>query len=251
MLDYNTAKLTDILLGIDIEAFSNAIPVDTRLLYTTQLSRYLDPEDARREKQGNGGSTAAERQHQERFETVMLQYKHGQVGRNPERNNVDSEYGHRIDAVSSPKCDPLQSAPEYTLRLKGFTALSPKRIDYFLRLLQLCRLRDIRMTCFVAPLHRRLHHYVAANTTYAARLEDLRQLLAIHSQPGLQFLETPLVDSFGGIEDDFDDGAHMGKSNSEILLRYLLDSRPSKRIQSSRFTRVVPHEKNNGAGLLV
>lgn len=228
VMEHNKTPLRNIIVCMDIEAFSNAVEIDRRLLHTTYLSRYLEEPDRAAIPQLDMESFSGNTADKERFQSVLLQYKLGQTSQNLRHVKIDPNYGHSVDAAVPADrgalviTDPLGSAPEYSLRMKGFTGLHRARLHYFVRLLELCRTNAIRISCCLAPLHTKLHRFLEGHTTYGQRLDDLRRFLGAVRYEGFRFLDTPTVGSFGGFEDDFSDGAHIGAANSDILLRHLL-----------------------------
>lgn len=224
VLDHNRTPLRHILLGIDIESFSNAVSMDVRLLQNRCLRAYLDPADQNQLPQLDEVLLPSQETHKERFQNILLQYKHGLINSMDLYVALDSAGGNAVMENRNPLHfgPPLRDLALNMLRMKGFTALQPRRIHYFLRLIDLCRQRQIQITCFLTPLHRDLHEYLSANSTYAQRLADLRLLLRQIRLPGFLFLDTPTPDTFDGREDDFKDEAHMGPANADLFLRWIL-----------------------------
>jgi acyl carrier protein len=233
--DHNRQPLRHILIGIDIEAFSNAVNIDARLLQTPELTAYLAPSDLTTQPQINQSPD------RERFRSVLLQYRLGLINKLNAYETIDPHYGHaeRPDREPLYFKPPLKQTAENMLRLKGFGQLSPMRLKYFLKLVDLCRDHDIRLSCFLTPLHSLLHEHLTNHSAYIQRLDDLRRFMKTIHYDHFRFWDTCLTRNFGGIEDDFIDESHIGCVNSDILLRHLLNNLEFH-IPLQQITRTMP-----------
>ncbi|MCP4591944.1 MAG: hypothetical protein GY842_14515, partial [bacterium] len=222
------APLRLVVLGMDVEAFSNAVPVDRRLLHCAPLVEHLDAEGLPEFQDERSASSP--QTDEARFQTVLSQYKLGgieeyegawapQTGDYSRPNDPTFEQRQplRLD-------DPLACRAEYAMRMRGFTHLDPRRLDYFASFIHKCRSRDIQVVTFMMPLHQELDRYLRQATSYAPRYAELEAYLGGLSGPGLHYHPALTTASFDGDDQDFIDGAHLGGYNADRLLRYLLQS---------------------------
>ena len=78
------------------------------------------------------------------------------------------------------------------------------------------------MIACISPLHNALDRFLTERTTYAERLDDLIAFIQGNRHPLLSFYDTRVPSRFGGLDDDFENAAHIGMANSDRLLDYLL-----------------------------
>ena len=222
VLDHQKTPLRAVVLAMDVEGFSNAAGLDVRLTYSTHLTRYLADRDKARLPAHPIATHGAKR-----FDSVSVQFKLGETESwmlNGRWEAITDRLHAETAADRSPVTivDPHDRDAQYTMRMAGFSALDPQRIDYFERLTSLCAERDIALLCCISPLHPVLDAFLTTTTTYGERLHDLRALVQTITSPSFQFFDTPVPSSFGGIDRDFLNAAHVGLSNSDRLLDFVL-----------------------------
>ncbi|MBI4659121.1 MAG: AMP-binding protein [Verrucomicrobia bacterium] len=234
VLDHNKGRLKAIVLSVDIEAFSNAEGIDIRLRESSQLTPYLD------EKGRDGGiggidlaqkEIPADGEDLNRFQSLLLQYKKGMADRDwLNEAAIPAAVAYRVfvpdeSASHEPPLeikDPHDRDAAYTLRMKGFTQLSPGRGMYFDRLSRLCVKNQVTLACCISPLHPELDHFLSTHTSYGRRLSEFRGWATSVRHPFFRFFDTPTPAVFSGYVNDFENAAHMGPANSKLLLRHIL-----------------------------
>lgn len=224
VMEHNKRVLKHLLIGIDIESFSDALPLDLRLISTTYLINFLEKDLPL--PQLNMEQIQNQFDQKERVNELLLRYKVGNL--EPPFPVMDPYYGHCIAKDASMNrsalkiSDPLSAGPSYFLRLKDFTRLLPQRVEYFRRVIRLCEQHGIRITCFPIPMHPQMDAYLSEKLPYTQQFDALQSLCRTIQYPGFLFLDTRFIQSFEGSEEDFGDGAHIGPVNSDKLLQFVL-----------------------------
>jgi acyl-CoA synthetase (AMP-forming)/AMP-acid ligase II/acyl carrier protein len=223
---HHGAPLSTLILLMDVEGLSNAAAVDVRLTESRHLAPYI------REVELEARAAPAPAAASDRFNTIFVQYKLGQ--HEPWAWALSGVNYAVTDRVHEPGAAPLDRSPRaladphdsdaaYALRMRDFTRLDPRRLEDLRELLQICARRGIHVHCCISPVHAELDAFLAAHTSYHARLDDLAAVLAAWRQPGLTFHDTRVPSLYGGARDDFNDAAHIGYASSDALMRFILD----------------------------
>lgn len=216
-----------VLLGVDLEAFHNRVPPDSRLLRSEILSPYLSERES-----------VAERVKALLFDSVSLQnLRHSWKSLTQRfREPVPARTAFEADGYlryllwedqirrGSFVPDYDGSVEEYLNRYAGFTELSPERKLYFEKLLVLAKENGVQIIAFQTPLHQRTMDSLKRHRQYdrlEAELQAFMESLAGQHR-NLRFLDLSDVTVFGGDPADFYDGAHMGEQNADLLVLYLL-----------------------------
>ena len=232
VLEHTRTPLRLVLLGIDVDGFSNKAQIEPRLMNSTYLVRYLDEPVHPEEHDGAAPrDLAAELPdvQQERFKAVLQQYKQGAASRYPE-TTFDPTTGDCV-VPDNPRfnrreplvcAEPLELLPDWMLHYYEFTHLHRQRLQYFARTLDLCIEHDIDVIGFFPTFHPAMEAALTAKTRHRPRLDDLIGVLSQLRHPRLFFYDTSAVESFDGDPDDFRDGTHLGAVNADRLLRWLL-----------------------------
>jgi hypothetical protein len=222
-LDHPKTPIRTVMLLVDVEGFSNAAGVDIRLAYSTYLAPYLTP-DMRASLPG----TPAPTHDAGRLDAISVQFKlgeteawmlWGQAFPVTDRVSTELDSSHRQPTRLD---DPHDRDSQYTMRMAGFTALDPARVECFRALVALCASRGIQLVCAISPIHPVLDAHLTAATTYGVRLDELKSLIEGMVSPGLSFLDTRVPARFGGDDLDFQNAAHIGLANSDRLFETML-----------------------------
>ena len=233
ILANNRKVLRRILLGIDIESFSNTLDIDRRLLESQYLSQYLDADDRKGIDPDEILANVA-KENRSRFKAILLRLRSQKADQTHEFG-YDPITGDLVYLDQDPLsiahnarrpmhiADPAKSNPEYRLRMGGFTQLSQDRLQYFIRMVRPCVENGVRVTCFLTPIHPVLEEFLVKETTYRARMEELKAGLAHNNTPLFEVLDCSTPAKFAGLDEDFRDPAHIGGHNSDLLLKYLLN----------------------------
>gem|GEM_PF-7122779 len=225
-----------IILGIDLEAFHNGLPVDSQWKRLGPDSRALIAQ-LRQPSYKTFFQNASEL-----LSYHMTTASAGSLARyvratNPAPRAIFAEDGTirypRWEAQIADHTFDLQtniaaSIQEYRRRLQDFTALADWRKAYFREFLLLCREHGIKVAAFVTTLHPQLTADLTVSTEYAERKAELwayLQSLRVEFAFELHDFEDP--ESYGGNDVDFWDGAHISANNGDRLLNYLVVHSPT------------------------
>jgi acyl-CoA synthetase (AMP-forming)/AMP-acid ligase II/acyl carrier protein len=225
--------LRAVVLMMDVEGLSNAAAVDPRLMESVHLRRYVQSESDAAAGTADSHSEAGA----DRFNTIFTQFKLGQ--HEPwawALSGVNYRVTERFTSAGEPSgdrsrralADPHDSDAQYALRMRDFTALDPDRLEDLRALLARCATLGIHVHCCISPVHETLDAFLAGNTSYMNRLDDLVTRMRALAHPGFTFHDTRTAAAFGGFADDFNDAAHIAYANSDRLLRFVL-SRTTRR----------------------
>ncbi|MCK4593825.1 hypothetical protein KAU45_04935 [bacterium] len=224
VLEHNARPLRLIVLGIDVESFHNAKPTDRNLLGCPELARYMgeagpigerSDEDLLRDL-----STNLRLSFVSAYLSVTGELERRRVGLVPQNGNYTTTPLRPRN--HSDRLDP-SIVGMYRERFVGFTGLSSDRIGYFEGFLGLAAENGIRVLGFITTLHPSLDRYLARNTTYDERLEELRAYLDSLKYPNFTYRDFSLPERFGGTDADFGDSAHIGSVNAGLILDRLLE----------------------------
>jgi len=235
---HNRLPLKKIILGIDIEAFTVGTGLDERLTSSSYLSAFLDESD-QAYASGSEAPPDVKPAQRNRFDQLMRQLRQ-QAADRERAHGYDSKSGDLVYLDDDPVCrkhnrrqplqlnDPTDYNLEYQMRLAGFDRLNPKRLSYFLRLVQSCLERGTEVTSFFTPLHPALHQHLCTHTDYMLRMRELVDGLRGNQTPLFTLSDFSTPAQFGGLDEDFINAAHIGAANADLLLHRLLAGTASK-----------------------
>jgi len=244
VLDRNRKPLRAVIVGIDVSSFCGTR--EYRLTECPSLIRYVDSDAVGSGANCNDDRSAQIRFFIERGGVALSKYSFSPSGDMFTRDN--ESFNQRVPVVLQEKDN--RNASE-ALRFKGKEALDRSSVFYFTLFTELCRKHGIAVYAFLTPQHRCLSDFLRENTTYNLLVEEFKQYL--HSVKSSNFVFADLTDvtTFGGLENDFYDAAHIGAVNSDLLMRFALDKIPiqPKLAEKSRFivshagiSHAAPHE---------
>ncbi len=249
VLENNTTALRHLVFGVDIDAFNNQFSPTGFLLRSPFLMPYLDKNDDsllgafyREENPMEKRLESIAPEKHKQFKSMALRLRTQALGKKDDdddgRFEYDAQTGEMIWAAGYENAELFNSREPfanqnprvYRIRekekMKNFSALLPKRVEYFCRLIDTCLQNNIQVTCFLTAIHPNLKNFLLGSTTFSKRLYDLHLLLeARYGYLGpdkLQFHDLSSPESFAGVNEDFWDPEHMGAHNADLLLTYLL-----------------------------
>ena len=240
VVEHNRIPLTRVILGIDIEALAVGVMMDHRLVHSKRLCAYLDESDqkvaASERAQAHGAASATTRFNklQEQLKSRLPDWVR-RYGYDSITGDIvyldDDDISQRHNTRRPMKIQDVHSYDlEYKMRLAGFDRLNPKRLDYFIRLVQNCLAQNVHITCYLTPLHPSLHQLLCEETDYLARMRKFVDGLRHNQTPLFQLYDFSTPAQFGGIDEDFINAAHIGGANADLILDRLLgDSIPCSR----------------------
>ena len=218
-----------IILGIDLEAFHDKLPVDQRwnrvpeargviqelnedrykILFNTlaELLSYDMALDSIRSVRRHRSANKPLQRTTYRDDGV-IEYPLWQSWRDAGTFNLDAMLN--------------DSRREYRGRFRGYESPAPWRQGYFQQFLQLCQDNDIAVVGFITPLHPRVVADLRVQADYDRLKEELWSFLApLQERYPFDLHDLSDVATFGGTEENFWDGAHVDEINANRLLSYL------------------------------
>lgn len=213
-----------VVLGIDVEAFHNRLPIEDQAL-EAEAFRGLLP----------GSGFSAWKKFYKLFvvQQTRLSLRSLSVqltGRLPQRNYFDPDgylhYGEYERERASGRYD-LDSkvqryVAQYVARTAGYTAVSTERRKYLEELLQYCQERGIKVVMWVTPLGPRLLETIGPRGYNQREREVLAMLQELGAKYGAAVYDFSSVENFGGDPNGFWDGAHMTEPNNALVTRLML-----------------------------
>ena len=216
---------SELVIGIDLEAFRDHSSADSRLVSDEILRAYL-PADIR--WKGYEMMAGALLSYQQSLASMTaLEYL---VRGFPEatvrfENDGELEYIAEDRAIREGTFRPNIDASigEYGVRYAGFTGLDARRKEVFEEMIRRAHDAKISVYAFFTPLHPSLLKHLRATRDYdrlhaltVSYLQDLATRVG-----GVVIRDFTELASFGGEPDDFYDGVHMQRANADRLLRAL------------------------------
>ncbi len=120
--------------------------------------------------------------------------------------------------------------PEQSFGLSNFKGLAPVRKAQWEQFLDICKNKGIRVYVFMPPVHPRLWEALSSLGAQPIFKETSDYLSRTVNAMGGTYRDFTQLDSFGGDPSQFYDEVHMRPSNTEILLRRLLQDQAPERI---------------------
>jgi hypothetical protein len=228
VLEDLNAPVTHIVVGIDLGAFSNSIPMGARLSNIPELARQLDNSTFKDLKQHLNKATRTISIAHLKLSLKSLYYRLTSYPKRRSHFKPDGYLYYDVwdDQIARGTFDPAPlikgSQSEYVRRMEGYTALSVERIAHFRTLIALCERRDIRVTVFITALHPSLDAFLTTTIQDYARLKrDLDAFLDAESRGSFRYVRTWNIADYGGHSQDFYDGAHPTTTNTRLQLLHI------------------------------
>ncbi len=213
-----------VLVGIDVEAFHNRLPIEDSAL-EAEAFRGLLP--------GSGFSPWKKFYKLFVVQQTRLSLRSLRVqltGHFPQRLAFDRDgYLHYRDYERERSGGHYdldtkiqREIGEYVARTAGYTAVSPERRRYLEKLLQYCQDRDIKVVIWVTPLGPRLLETLGPRGYDQREREVLAMLHDLGAKYGDPVYDFSSAEKFGGDPNGFWDGAHMTEPNNALVTRQML-----------------------------
>ncbi len=220
-----TPKL--VILGIDVEAFHNRLPIEDSALEAAAFRGLLP---------GSGFSPWKKFYKLFVVQQTRLSLRSLRVqltGHFPQRLAFDPDgYLHYRDfererASGHYDLDTKvqREIGEYVARTAGYTAISAERRRYLEQLLQYSHDHGIKVVMWVTPLGPRLLETLGARGYDQREREVLAMLHELGTKYGDRVFDFSSVEKFGGDPNGFWDGAHMTERTNALITHWLLARR--------------------------
>jgi len=216
-----------IVLGIDPTMFISTWPLDVRFISVRQLVGYLADADQR----GKGGLEWRDdagflNLKKEQIEKAMqMRYREFDVNAvfDPVTGDIIN-YGRRKTPDPPPvKFDFESFDPTQVLMMANqVETVHPRRIAYLYKIIDFCSANDIKLNIYTNPLHPKVISLFKEKTRYYEIQNKLVDTVTNYNDSTVTVYNTPTPSTFGGDDDDYQDGTHMTFENGDKLLAFML-----------------------------
>ena len=224
-----------IIVGVDIEAFHDKLPVDQRWNKVPEL-RGAIPELRQLDYKAYFNDAASLLSYDmtiDSFRSIKSKWAPDRVlARTSFRKDGVVEYPLWESQVKAGRFNldkyMKHSVAEYRGRYRGFDKISEWRKQRFMEFLELCRSKKIHVKAFITTLHPTVTADLEKQSNYRRLKSELWDFLqnARKSHP-FELYDFADAASYGGNYQDFWDGAHINDRNAEKLLRGLAGGEPA------------------------
>ena len=220
-----------IVVGIDVNAFSDINKTDARLLSNKELMEHIaasvplsDRFQRWRElfswQQTKMSVTSLRTRHSEEEPPVESFRRDGLIVYH-QREREFAEGTYDFDGALD------YTKREYAQLFLGYDRLSKRRCDLFLDFVSECNRSDCQLMVFVTPMHPELIDYVSKSTTYAERKSELLTFVNQHianrdSKHSIRFADLSEISTFRGDPIQFVDGVHPLEPNTRRMIQELI-----------------------------
>ena len=223
-----------VILGLDITAFSDANPVDARLLCQPELARQIPDAINFRDRYRRWQELLSWQQTKMSIQSLRRQFSGDTDEPAVESYRPDGllVYHQRESQIAEGTYD-FQAALNYNKReymqlLTEYPRLSQRRCQLFETLVRLCHEGDVQLVVFTTPMHPELVEYLSSTTPLLERREELvRYLQGAADRHHFQFHDLTDIGSFSGDETLFVDGIHPLEPNTRQMINRLLTPSPT------------------------
>ncbi len=223
-LTTNKSAVKKIIWGADPIQFSPTLPIDIRFQKSPSLFSLLDDND----REGRLGLALETGEDGERHtNTMRVRYSAWDIERafDPKSGDVIRLFRQRVDdmkTLSYNEANITAVWPQQFLAAKDITHLHQRRLHYLDKFMTLTQQAGCELMIYTNPLHpamiTRLREQTPYLETQALLVDHLRK--ASQSGVSVQAFTTPA--DFGGVDADYFDGVHMGRTNGARLLDYVI-----------------------------
>ena len=220
-----------VVLGLDVNSFSDQNQTDARLLSNSDLLPHVSSSVPLSDRFQRWRELFSWQQ--TKMSLTSIRHPKKQSSEPPLESFREDGllvYHQREQEIAEGNYD-FQGALDYTKReykqlLYNFDRLSERRCELFATLARECRQADCQLVVFLTPMHPELHAYVSDSTPYEPRKRELKDFLAkqVHRE-GFTLVDLSDVSQFGGDPALFVDGVHPLEPNTRKMIQRLVSQR--------------------------
>jgi len=223
----NRTPLKHIILGIDPLQFSPTLPLDLRLEQSPSLFALLDESD----RLGQNGLKLDASRRQLSAEALA---RHAQIRYDAwdtalvfdtKTGDVIQLFGQHIATMPVLKFSierVNQNWPKNFMMANEVKTLHPRRLYYLSKIMSLTQELGCKVSIYTNPLHPDIISRLRDATPYIDKQLELVALIKETAHAGVTVHSFLTPADFGGDNDDYYDGLHIGRHNGDILVDYLL-----------------------------
>jgi hypothetical protein len=223
------APLSDLVIGIDLDAFHDAVPTDARLLATAQLRRFV-PLDVRLDWYPRvAAGLVSYSQARDSLRSLSMAVR----GYPPEVYRFDEDgFIHYLEwepkiAAGTFRPDFEHSKEEYDSRFAQWGQVSPMRVELLKKLVSEAATQGIAVRAFLTPFHRSLIEHLRVTREFDRHRSEVTNVMVdlMNEHSNFSFMDFTEATSFGGETERFLDGSHPDEENSARIVRALWTGR--------------------------
>lgn len=223
MTDTSRASLKHVIVGIDPQDFVPHSPLDIRFVGARQLTKYMEPGEI----EGKGGfdiprpdgPELAAKRIEMRYRTLdfdavfdrqtgdLLKIWQREIATLPSNLDYVFDKSRLVNHfVLAHKCDELH----------------PRRMYYFEKFVRFVVDSGCKLSIYTNPLHSKLFDALSEETPYGHQQQRLVDWCHEITKGKASVFSFSSPRDFGGNDEDFFDGTHMGRTNGDLLAEYIL-----------------------------
>ncbi len=217
-----------IVLGLDVNAFSDVTPVDARLLASPDLASQIPEAIPWRDRFQRWHELLSWQQTKCSLQSVAKHWSQSVPPPPSESFRADGllVYHERERQLREGEYDfpgaLSENQKEYRQLFAGYDKLSYRRCELFRKFVGLCREHDVRLIVFLTPMHPDLAASLSG-TMYSSRREELITFLEeCARKDGFSCSDYSQIGAFGGDAQLFVDGIHPLEANTRRLIDQLM-----------------------------
>jgi hypothetical protein len=204
--------IEEVILGVDVDAFTHTVPVNSNLRREPRLRRYLPPEFRPPWTTALEDLTKAlTRDH------LLLSIRTLRAERRISHKKLDPDgLVHSVEETRPPNLDFEMDLERQ--RFQEYSSLSPARLCCLEEIARRCHQRRIRLVVFLTSVHDYFVRNLAA--TYWPRHRDLVSCLSeMAGREGFTFMDCSRPESYGGDPNGFfRDASHVTVANARRII---------------------------------
>ena len=218
-----------VVLGLDVNAFTDGSPPDSRLLSNKELASRV-PEAIRwSDRMQRWRELLSWQQTKNSLKSIKLQLTSGAIPSPVESFRADGliVYHQRERELSEGVYD-FSAALEYNKNeykhlFRAFKKMSPSRCRVFEVMADKCQAEGVKLMVFLPPMHPELNAHLLSCTEFAARKLQVKEYVQQQADRfGFTCCDLSDVSSFAGDPQLFVDGVHPLEPNTRRMIDRLL-----------------------------
>ncbi|NKB44319.1 MAG: AMP-binding protein [Alphaproteobacteria bacterium] len=224
LADVSRVPLKHIIAGIDPQDFAPHWPLDERFARTHQLTKYMEPGEV---EGSNGFDIQGPDWNETTSKRIEMYYRTPDFDPVYDRVTGDVMKIWQRDFATIPMQEysyQESKLVKHFVMAHNCDRLHPRRKYYFEKFVKLTADLGCKLTIYTNPLPSQLAQALAVQTPYAKVQKDLLDWIHSIAHENVNIFPISSPADFGGYDQDYLDGTHMGRVNGDLLAEYLLES---------------------------
>ena len=222
-----------VVIGLDVQSFTDGSPPDARLLSHSELARRVPEAIDLSDRMQRWRELLSWQQTKMSAKSLKLNLLSGTtlepvesfrddgliVYHQRERELIEGTYDF-VSALDYNK-------REYKQLFQAFQKLSPVRCELFEQIAKICRANGTKLVVYLTPLHPALVHHLEQHTNYRERHDQVVGYLQTQAARNrFTFWDLTEIGSFAGDASQFVDGIHPLEPNTRRIIDRILTTQP-------------------------